>query len=75
MPSDAPVGADPLKSEAHSARNELIKTPLKVENGFIIIPDAPGIGVELVDDVEKKFPWRRRKLATRHHADGSVVDQ
>ena len=43
--------------------------------GFIAIPDAPGIGVELVPDVEKKFPYRPRPIVMRPHVDGSMVDQ
>ena len=42
--------------------------------GFIKIPDAPGIGVELVPDVERRFPYRPRPIRMRPHQDGSVVD-
>jgi galactonate dehydratase len=56
-------------------RNNIMRTSLTVKDGFIIIPDAPGIGVELVDGVEELFPYRRRPLRTRLHRDGSVVDQ
>lgn len=42
---------------------------------FIAIPDGPGIGVELVADVERKFPYRPRPIKMRPHLDGSVVDQ
>ena len=42
--------------------------------GFIAIPGAPGIGVELVEDVEKRFPYRPRPIKMRPHVDGSVVD-
>ena len=44
------------------------------EGGFIAIPGGPGIGVELVPDVEKKFPPRPRPIVMRPHFDGSVVD-
>ena len=37
-------------------------------------PGAPGIGVELVADVERKFPYRPRPIRMRPHEDGSVVD-
>ncbi len=42
--------------------------------GFIAIPDSPGIGLELVPDVERRFPPRPRKIAMRPHFDGAVVD-
>lgn len=45
------------------------------EDGFIRIPERPGIGVELVPDVERRFPTRPRPIRMRPHVDGSVVDQ
>jgi galactonate dehydratase len=44
------------------------------QGGFIAIPDGPGIGLELVADVERKFPPRPRPIAIRPHFDGAVVD-
>jgi galactonate dehydratase len=44
-------------------------------DGFIAIPDSPGIGLELVADVEKRFPPKPRPIRMRAHVDGSVVDQ
>ena len=34
-------------------------------DGFLVVPDAPGIGIELVEGVEEKFPFERRKVVTR----------
>ncbi|MFT7033177.1 MAG: L-alanine-DL-glutamate epimerase-like enolase superfamily enzyme [Cyclobacteriaceae bacterium] len=36
---------------------EIFKDPYPIENGLLTIPDKPGFGVELIDDIEKKFPW------------------
>ncbi|NND06532.1 MAG: mandelate racemase/muconate lactonizing enzyme family protein [Saprospiraceae bacterium] len=36
---------------------EIFKDPYPVENGVLTIPDKPGFGVELIDDLEKRFPW------------------
>src|SRR5580698_2782171 len=44
-------------------------------DGFMAVPDGPGIGLELVADVEKKFPPKPRPIRMRAHLDGSVVDQ
>ena len=64
-----PIGEDkPPKSE-------IVTSALKLENGFLIIPDTPGIGVELQPDAEKKYPYIPRKYQTRLQADGSVFDQ
>jgi galactonate dehydratase len=53
----------------------MVKQPLDLEDGFLRIPDAPGIGIELAEDAPERFPYRPRTIATRLHVDGSVVDQ
>lgn len=71
-----PQGAEQMMADTRTPRrNDLVKQALKLEDGFIVIPDEPGIGVELIEGVENKFPYRPRKMATRLHRDGSVVDQ
>ena len=47
----------------------------EVEDGFIIISDKPGIGIELAEDAMEKYPFKDRRRNTRLHVDGSVVDQ
>ena len=54
--------------------NDLAVGLAEQEGGFIAIPGAPGIGVELVNDVERRFPYRPRPIQMRPHEDGSVVD-
>ncbi len=37
---------------------DLITTPVKVEeDGFVTIPDQPGLGIELQPDLERKYPF------------------
>ncbi|NCF48233.1 MAG: mandelate racemase/muconate lactonizing enzyme family protein [Bacteroidetes bacterium] len=36
---------------------KLLKTPLEWEDGYLIPPTAPGLGVELDDDVVAAHPW------------------
>lgn len=61
--------------EREPPKSEIVKTPLQVEDGFLIIPDRPGIGIELDEDALQRFPERPREVETRLHVDGSVVDQ
>ena len=44
-------------------------------HGSLIVPDAPGIGVELMPDAAERYPYKMRWLGTRLHDDGSVMDQ
>jgi len=61
------------KDEFH--QGDVVKKRLTCENGFLSIPDTPGIGVELSDNVVERFPFIHRTIRTRLHIDGSVVDQ
>ena len=61
--------------EGRPPKSEIVKEVLEVENGFIKIPDRPGIGVELAEGAMEKHPFKGRARHTRLHVDGSVVDQ
>jgi galactonate dehydratase len=63
------------KGEHEPPKSEIIQTPIELEDGFLIIPDAPGIGITLAEDAAARHPYRKREIATRRHVDGSVVDQ
>ncbi len=45
------------------------------ENGYVKLEGKPGLGIELKPDVDKLYPYERRKINTRLNVDGSVVDQ
>jgi L-alanine-DL-glutamate epimerase-like enolase superfamily enzyme len=38
-------------------RTELFIEPLDIRNSFLTLSDKPGLGVEMIDDVSKKFPF------------------
>ncbi len=62
--------------ELEPPKSEIVTEPLKQEGGFLMIPDGPGIGVELADDAETKFPpIAYGEIGARLGVDGSVVDQ
>ena len=61
--------------ESQGSGAGIVKKPLELAEGFLIIPDVPGIGVELADNAAEKYPPRPREIHTRLHVDGSVIDQ
>jgi galactonate dehydratase len=63
------------KGENEPPKNEIVKSVLKLEKGYLIVPDSPGIGVELAEGAQKKYPFKPRKIQTRLNEDGSVMDQ
>lgn len=57
------------------AEDAMVREPLRFENGCMMIPEAPGIGVELADNAEELYPGNERGgAAARRAFDGSVKD-
>ncbi|HEY3110606.1 MAG TPA: galactonate dehydratase [Chloroflexota bacterium] len=65
-----PIGEDvPPKSE-------IVRGAAKHDGeGYLIISDQPGIGIELAEDAAERHPYRMRWTGTRLNRDGSVMDQ
>ncbi len=56
-------------------QSDLVTWVPQCKHGFLDLPATPGIGTELVENAETKFPYKRRDINTRLHVDGSIVDQ
>ncbi len=41
---------------------QILKRPLRWEDGFLLVPDGPGLGVELDDEVVARHPYEGRSL-------------
>lgn len=52
----------------------MLVEPFEVENGYIKVPDRPGIGIELVESLKEKFPPKQRSISALIGYDGSVYD-
>ncbi|WP_422367418.1 mandelate racemase/muconate lactonizing enzyme family protein [Pelagibius sp.] len=68
-----PAAADRPDHQLHGLK--LVDAVPPVQDGFINIPSRPGIGMNLVDDIEKVAPKVARRVSMRAHRDGFVVDQ
>lgn len=59
----------------NGAEDAMVKTPLSFENGCMLVPDAPGIGIELADNAEELYPSKERGgAAAKRGFDGCVKD-
>jgi galactonate dehydratase len=56
-------------------KRDLVVAPLTLDNGYLRVPETPGIGIELNFDVVERVPFARREFVTPLHEDGSVADQ
>ena len=56
-------------------KGDLVVEPIRYDGqGYLLVPDAPGIGCELAADAAERQPYSMRTIETRLHLDGSVVD-
>lgn len=65
----------PYRQDSGEPGRELLADPLERDGGYLLIPEEPGIGVELDEDALDEHPYEPREVRTRLHEDGSIVDQ
>ena len=53
--------------------SEIVDEPVALERGHRILPDRPGIGLEIDEDALARFPFQSRKIAGHFRKDGSVA--
>ena len=60
--------------ESEPPKSELVRRPLVLRDGHLLVPDAPGIGIEFDDEALARLPARIRVPGTPIGLDGSVQD-
>lgn len=60
--------------EAESPKRELVKQPLTLESGYLLVPDTPGLGIEFNDAELDRLQAKIRVPGTPIGVDGSVQD-
>ncbi len=61
--------------ESEPPKSDLLVEPIKLEDGFLVVPDGPGLGVELNENALSAHPFVDKVLDTPLHEDGSVADR
>jgi galactonate dehydratase len=56
-----------------SPRKDLLKEPLMVKEGYLPVPDKPGLGIELNEEAFRNYPPRPWHREFEFRADGSVA--
>ena len=46
-----------------------------LEQGYLQVPEEEGLGIDVIPELEEKFPFRPHKIMTRLNIDGSICDQ
>ena len=61
--------------EAEPPKSELLVEPLQLEEGYLIAPEGPGLGIALDEDALRRHPVQDKVLDTPIGYDGSVQDR
>ena len=61
--------------ESEPPKSELIVEPLRLDDGHLVVPEGPGLGIQLNEAALAKFPFEDKVLDTPIAADGSVADR
>jgi len=59
--------------ETTGVRRAVVKEPIQVVDGYFVIPEAPGIGVEFDEESAAKYPYKPMGRPTPLRDDGSVA--
>lgn len=63
-----------MRDRAHR-KCELVTNYHMPVDGFVPLPEGPGLGIDLIDGVEEKFPAVQMPVRCRLNTDGSIRDQ
>lgn len=64
-----------FESQLHHLGSDIVDAVPALVDGFVDIPNGPGLGMALIDNAAKIRPPADRPISMRPHYDGVVVDQ
>ena len=53
---------------------KVVKHPTKQVDGYFAIPETPGLGIELDEEVMKQFPYIEKSYRGEYYWDGGIAD-
>jgi len=56
-------------------KSDFLVENLRLDGGYLVVPERPGLGVELKPDISARYPPTTRAIDTALHEDGSVADR
>lgn len=55
-------------------RYDVVINPVVVEQGYVGVPDRPGLGIDINEKEAAKYPFKPETMQRYFHPDGSVAD-
>ena len=61
-------------TEFQPPKSKLVKEPMRLEDGHLVIPDTPGLGIELNEEAFRHYPPEPRDRRPVITSDGALRD-
>ena len=74
-PYKASTADNLLNTGAKLRQVDMVDHIAELKDGHLLVPQEPGLGIDLIPDVETKFPFRPHVVDARLNVDGSICDQ
>src|SRR3954470_4761294 len=58
---------------AADSLNDILEKPLQRDGGYVVVPDGPGLGIDIREDKLANFPYRPHTIRGWFREDGSVA--
>jgi galactonate dehydratase len=55
-------------------RNDVVINPVEVVDGYVAVPDRPGLGIDINEAEAAKYPFKPEVMQRYFHPDGAVAD-
>ena len=52
----------------------VLKEPIKISGGYFELPEVPGLGIDLDEEVIKAYPFTQRRFRAPFYRDGGIAD-
>jgi galactonate dehydratase len=62
-------------ADDEGARRDIVDEPMKLVNGYLELPEKPGLGIDLNEDVLGNYPFKSWHRAFTYTADGALAYQ
>lgn len=60
-------------ADDEGVRREIVNEPIKLVNGYLEIPETPGLGIDLNEEALAKYPFKSWHRSFTYRTDGSFV--
>ena len=62
-----------MEGDDRPPRRDFVQEPMRLENGYLALPTAPGLGIELNEEAFEHYPFKPWRRGFPMREDGSMA--